>query len=413
MALTDVKVRNEKAGEKQKKLFDGDGLFLLIMPPGKKTPNGSKCWRLKYRFGGKEKLLALGTYPEVSLSDARDRRSEARKLLANGIDPGEERKTKKALDADNAANTFEVVARDWYDKNKQGWSGGHSTTVLSYLEKNAFPVIGKRPISTITSPDVLKMLQDIESRKAISTAHRVRAICSQIFEYAISIGKTVNDPVAPLRKALSKHEVQHLAAITDPKEAAALLRAIDNYQGSYSVKCALRFAPLVFVRPGELRKAEWSEIDLDKAEWCIPAEKMKMKSPHIVPLSQQAVEILKELFPLTGDGKYVFPGRNRTQPISGNTLTAALGYMGYEQDVMSAHGFRAMARTILDEVLQVRIDFIEHQLAHKVIDPNGRAYNRTAHLEERRKMMQLWADYLDGLKAGATVLPFKNPQNGN
>lgn len=409
MALTDVKVRNAKPQEKQYKLFDGDGLFLLVMPPGKKTPNGSKCWRLKYRFCGKEKLLALGTYPDVSLSDARDRRSEARKLLAKGIDPSEARKTQRAMDADNAANTFEVVAREWYGKNEPVWSSTHAVTVISRLEKHVFPVIGSRPISDIKAPEVLKMLQNIEATGAIETAYRIKIVCGQVFRYAIATGRADGDPTPSLKGALSKRKVRHHASITDPKEVAVLLRVIDSYQGGFIMTQALRFAPLVFVRPGELRKAEWSEIDLENAEWNIPAEKMKMKQPHLVPLSRQAVEILRKLQLVTGNEQYVFQVR-ASKPLSENGVNSALRYLGYDKETMTCHGFRAMARTILDEVLQVRIDFIEHQLAHAVKDPNGRAYNRTAHLAARREMMQLWADYLDGLKAGAKVISFKKAE---
>jgi integrase len=403
MALTDVKVRNAKPTEKQFKLFDGDGLFLLVMPPGKKTLNGSKCWRFKYRFAGKEKLLALGTYPEVSLSDARDKRTEARRQIAAGIDPGEARKAKKVANAEKAANTFEVVAREWYGKNEPVWSPTHAVMVISRLEKDVFPVIGNRPISEIKTPEVLRMLQNIEARGVIETAYRIKIVCGQVFRYATVTGRADGDPTSALKGALAKRRVKHHASITDPKEVARLLKAIDAYQGGFVVKSALRLAPLVFVRPGELRKAEWAEIDLGNAEWNIPAEKMKMKQPHLVPLSRQAVEILRELQPVTGNGKYLFPGR-AAKPLSENGINAALRYLGYDKETMTGHGFRAMARTILDEVLQVRIDFIEHQLAHAVKDPNGRAYNRTAHLAERKKMMQQWADYLDGLKSGAKVI---------
>ncbi|MRR53975.1 MAG: DUF4102 domain-containing protein [Deltaproteobacteria bacterium] len=403
MALTDVKVRNAKPTEKQFKLFDGDGLFLLVMPPGKKTPNGSKCWRFKYRFGGKEKLLALGTYPEVTLSDARDKRTEARRLIAADIDPGEARKARKLANAEKAANTFEVVAREWYGKNEPVWSPTHAVMVISRLEKDVFPIIGNRPISEIKAPEVLRMLQNIEARGVIETAYRIKIVCGQVFRYATVTGRADGDPTTALKGALSKRRVKHHASITDPKEVARLLKAIDAYQGGFVVKSALRLAPLVFVRPGELRKAEWADIDLGNAEWNIPAEKMKMKQPHLVPLSKQAVEILRELQPVTGSGKYLFPGR-ASKPMSENGINAALRYLGYDKDTMTGHGFRAMARTILDEVLQVRIDFIEHQLAHAVKDPNGRAYNRTSHLAERRKMMQAWADYLDGLKSGAKVI---------
>jgi integrase len=276
------------------------------------------------------------------------------------------------------------------------------------MKNDLFPWIGSKPIVNIKAPELLAVLRRVESRGAIETARRLRIIAGQVFKYAVKTGRAERDPAADLRGALAPAKENHHAAITEPKEVAPLLRAIDGYQGSFVVKCALKLAPLFFVRPGELRHAEWSEIDLDEAVWSIPADKMKMKQAHIVPLCRQAIEILKELQPLTGASKYVFPsGRSFARAMSENAVNAALRRMGYDKGTMTGHGFRAMARTILDEVLQVRPDFIEHQLAHAVRDPNGRAYNRTAHLEERRKMMQKWADYLDGLKAGAKVLPFK------
>ena len=403
MLLTDAKARNAKSKDKPYKLTDGEGLFLLV------TPTGGKWWRFKYRFGGKEKLLSFGTYPEVSLADARDKRTEARKLVAAGNDPGEVRKARKAMAAENATNTFEAVAREWFGKNEPVWSPGHSVMVMSRLEKDVFPVIGNRPISEIKAPEVLKMLQNIEARGVIETAYRIKIVCGQVFRYAVVTGRADSDPTAVLKGALSKRKVKHHASITDPKEVAVLLRAIDSYQGGFIVKQALRLAPLVFVRPGELRKAEWSEIDFDNAEWNIPAEKMKMGQPHLIPLSKQSVVILRELQQVTGSGQYVFPGR-ASKPLSENGINAALRYLGFDKETMTCHGFRAMARTILDEVLQVRADYIEHQLAHAVRDPNGRAYNRTAHLVERRKMMQLWSDYLDGLKAGAKVIPLKRAE---
>ncbi len=276
------------------------------------------------------------------------------------------------------------------------------------MTRDLFPWLGARPIKELKAPDLLATLQRIESRGTLETAHRVRGLLGQIFRYAVATGRAERDPAADLRGALPQPNEKHHAAIIDPKEVAPLLRALDGYQGHFVVKCAKRLAPLLFVRPGELRHAEWAEIDLDESVWNIPASKMKMKEPHLVPLSNQAVEILRELQPLTGTSRYVFPSaRSFTRPMSNNAILAALRYMGYDKDTMTGHGFRAMARTILDEILQVRPDFIEHQLAHAVRDPNGRAYNRTAHLEERRKMMQTWADYLDGLKAGAVVVPFK------
>jgi len=400
MSLTDTTVRNAKPGEKTARIFDGGGLYLEV------APSGGKWWRLKYRHGGKEKRLSLGVYPDVSLKDARQRRDDARKLLANDIDPAENRKAVKAARVERAGNSFEVIAREWYAKNSPNWAENHGKRILQRFERDLFPWIGGRPIAEITAPELLAVLRRIEARGAVETAHRAHQNCGQVFRYAIATGRAVRDPSPDLKGALPPVKEKHLAAITDPKAIGPLLRAMDDYQGQFVTKCALRLAPLVFVRPGELRKAEWVEFDLDKAEWNIPAERMKMREPHLVPLSAQAVTILRELHALTGGGKYVFPGARTTKrPMSDNAILAALRRMGFTKDEMSGHGFRAMARTILDEVLQVRPDYIEHQLAHAVRDPNGRAYNRTAHLAERRKMMQLWADYLDKQKAGAGVIP--------
>ena len=414
MALTDAKARNAKPGEKQVKLFDGDGLFLLV------TPAGGKWWRFKYRFGGKEKLLALGTYPEVSLADARQRREDARKLLANGVDPGAVKKAQKAARADSDANSFEVVAREWHEKFKDSWSPSHAHVTITRLKRDIFPWMGKRPISEIEPPEVLGVLQRIESRGAAETARRMKIVCGQVFRYAVATGRAKRDQTADLKGALKPVISKHMAALTDPKDVAPLLRAIDDYKGSFVVKCALQLAALFFVRPGELRAAEWTEIDLEAAEWNIPIERMKLPlktkqqrkgQSHLVPLSQQAIAILRALHPLTGCSKYVFPShRTLLRPMSDNAILSALRRMGFAKDEMSGHGFRAMARTILDEVLRVRPDFIEHQLAHAVRDPNGRAYNRTAHLAERRKMMTTWANYLDGLKTGAKVIPLKRAE---
>jgi len=395
MSLSDSKARNAKPGEKQFKLYDTEGMYLLV------TPNGGKCWRLKYRFQGKEKLLALGTYPGVSLLEARQRRDEARHQLSIGIDPGEVRKAKKSAKVEQAANSFEAVAREWHSKFSGTWSAGHADTIKERLEKEVFPYIGTRPIAEITPPELLAVLTLMESRGALGMAHRVRTYCSQVFRFAVATCKAERDIASDLRGALPPVKFGHMAAPTDPKEVAPLLRAIDSYQGYFVVKCALRLAPILFVRPGELRQAEWAEIDFETEQWNLPGEKMKMKEPHIVPLSHQAVEILRELQPLTGHSKYVFPcARSLSRPMSNNGINSALRRMGFDKSEITGHGFRAMARTILDEVLQVRPDFIEHQLAHAVKDPNGRAYNRTAYLSERRKMMQAWADYLDGLKTG-------------
>jgi integrase len=399
MPLTDKEISKARPQKKPVTLFDGGGLFLLT------TPTGGKLWRFKYRFDGQGKLLALGTYPEISLADARERREKARKLLANGIDPGVVKKAQRQAET-SETETFEIIAREWYTRFVSTWSKGHATTIMGRMERDLFPWIGKRPIAEIKAPELLAVLRRVEGRGALESAHRIKTIASQVFRYAVSTGRAERDPSGDLRGALPQPAEKHHAAITDPKEVAPLLRAIDGYQGHYVVKCALRLAPMFFVRPGELRHAEWAEVDLDEAVWNISASKMKMKQAHIVPLCRQAVEILAELKELTGESRYVFPCvRSVAKPISENTINAALRYLGYDKDTMTGHGFRAMARTILDEVLQVRVDFIEHQLAHAVKDPNGRAYNRTAHLVERRMMMQKWADYLDGLKAGVQVIP--------
>ncbi len=402
MALFDTKIKGVKPSGKQIKLFDAGGLFLLV------TPKGGKLWRFKYRFDGKEKLLALGAYPEITLAEARERRDKARKQLANDIDPGAVRKAMKEAETEET-ETFEVIAREWHTKFKTTtWTEGHALTIMSRLERDLFPWIGTRPINQIKAQELLILLRRVEARGALESAHRIRTIAGQVFRYAVATGRAERDPSGDLKGALPQPGEKHHAAITEPKEVAPLLRAIDGYQGHFVVKCALRLAPMFFVRPGELRNAEWEEIDLDEAVWNIPAHKMKMKQSHIVPLCKQAVQILTELKELTGASRYVFPsGRSFARPMSNNAILAALRRMGYDKDTMTGHGFRAMARTILDEVLQVRPDFIEHQLAHAVRDPNGRAYNRTAHLEERRKMMQTWADYLDGLKAGADATPLR------
>lgn len=400
MALTDTAIRKSKPGEKPVKLADEKGLYLLL------NTNGSRWWRFDYRFDGKRKTLSMGVYPDVSLKDARDKRDEARKLLAQDVDPAEHRKAAQAARADSLGNSFEVIAREWFAKNQTSWSETHGDRIIRRLERDIFPWIGKKPIADLTPPDLLSTVRRIESRGALETAHRAMQNCGQVIRYAVATGRAQRDITADLRGALPPPQETHLAAVTEPTQVAPMLRAFDDYSGSFVTKCALRLAPLVFVRPGELRRAEWADIDLDKAEWRFTVT--KTKTPHLVPLSRQAVEILNELQPLTGRGRYVFPGaRTKDRPMSDNAILAAMRRMNIAKEEMTGHGFRAMARTILDEVLGVRPDFIEHQLAHAVRDPNGRAYNRTAHLEERRKMMQLWADYLDKLKAGAEVIPIR------
>lgn len=399
MALTDTAIRNAKPTDKPFSVADGKGLTMLVQP------NGAKWWRLRYRFDGKAKMLSLGVYPEVGLKEARDRRDEARRLLANGVDPGENRKATKAARQERAANSFEAVAREWFAKFSANWNENHGSRIIRRLERDIFPWIGGRPVAEVTAPELLATVRRIEGRGALETAHRALQNCGQVFRYAVATGRAVRDPSQDLRGALPPVRGTHFAAVTDPKQVAELLRTIDGYQGTLTVACALRLAPLVFVRPGELRAAEWADVDLDAGEWRYHVT--KTACDHIVPLAAQAVAILREIHALTGGGRYVFPSaRGGGRPMSDNAILAAMRRMGIPKDEMSGHGFRAMARTILDEVLGFRPDLIEHQLAHAVKDPNGRAYNRTAHLPERRKMMQAWADYLDKIKAGAEVLPF-------
>ncbi len=326
-----------------------------------------------------------------------------RQLLVDGIDPSQNRKATKAASEARAANSFEVVAREWVAKQLPNWVESHGSRVLARFEHDIFPWIGGRPVAEVTAPELLAVLRRIEGRGALETAHRALNSCGQVFRYAIATVRAQRDPSGDLRGALPPVTGGHFAAVTDPDRAAELLRMIEAYEGTLTVRCALRLAPLVFVRPGELRSAEWAHINLDAAEWRYTVT--KTNTPHIVPLSKQAVSILRELQPLTGRGRYVFSSARTSQrPMSDNAILAALRRMGIAKDEMSGHGFRAMARTILDEVLNFRADFIEHQLAHAVRDPNGRAYNRTAHLPERRKMMQAWSDYLDGLRAGTNVV---------
>jgi integrase len=398
MPSTHTTIQNAKPEGKARRLSDGRGLYLEV------SPKGGKWWRLKYRFNGKEKRLSLGVYPDVSLKDARERRDASRKLLADGVDPSENRKAAKSACADRATNSFEVVAREWFAKYSRTWAAEHLDRIVRLFERDIFPWIGARPIAEVTAPELLAVVRRIEKRGALDTAHRALGKCGGVFRYAVATGRCEHDLTGDLRGALPPVKEEHFAAVTEPVKVGAILRVIDSYDGTLIVVSALRLAPLVFVRPGELRKAEWSQIDLDAADWRYTAG--KTNTPHIVPLCRQAVEILRELQPLTGQGRFVFPGaRSSARPMSENAVLAAMRRMGIGKDEMSGHGFRAMARTILDEVLGSRTDYIEHQLAHPVRDPNGRAYNRTEHLTERRKMMQHWSDYLDGLKAGGEVIP--------
>ncbi len=404
MTLTDKAARGAKPSEKPYKIFDGEGMYLLVQP------DGGKYWRLKYRFAGKEKLLALGVYPAIPLAEARQRRSKAKAALADSHDPSADRQSAKQRRKFGSENTFEVIAREWHGKNSTPvsdrpglWTPDHAAWVIRSFETDVFPWLGHRPILELDALALLQVLRRIESRGAIVTAHRVRSNCSQVFSYAIATGRAQRNPATDLRRALPPTKQKHHASIKDPKAVGELLRALDGYQGSFVTKCALRLAPLVFVRPGELRKSEWAEFDLDGAEWRIPPERMKMGKPHIVPLSVQAVGILRELHPLTGRGKHVFPSiRSPSQPMSENTVNAALRRLDYGSDEMTGHGFRSMASTLLNEAGWNR-DAIERQLAHSERNKVRAAYHHSEYLEERRKMMQAWADYLDGLRAGSKV----------
>ena len=400
MKLTATEVRNAKPRSKTYRLFDGEGLYLEV------TPRGGTYWRLKYRFGGKEKRLALGVYPAVTLAKARKKKAEARELLHGGTDPAADRAA-QASEHQAAADTFECIAREWFDKNAPRWRKSHSDKVIRRLELNVFPWLGGNAIAKLTAPEVLAMLRRIESRGALDTAHRTMQNCSQVFRYAVATGRAERDPTQDLRGALAPVKHTHYASVREPKEVAELLRAIEGFTGTMPVRTALRLLPLVFVRPGELRGARWAEFDLEAAEWRIPGERMKRGVPHIVPLATQVVAMLRELEPLTGRGELLFPGvRTRTKPMSENTLNAGLRRLGYSSDQMTAHGFRSIASTLLNEQGWNR-DAIERQLAHADSDSVRAAYNYAEHLGERRKMMQAWADYLDGLKRGADVVPIK------
>lgn len=404
MALTDTGIKKLKptgatAGDKYS---DGLGLYLHVKDAG-------KYWRMNYRYLGKQKTLALGVYPEVSLLKARKRRELAREQLAEGLDPAMVKRQEKQTKLDAAANTFESIGRAWLKKTAAKRAEVTQSRITTMLEKDVFPFIGSMAISEIKPRDILdKSIRKIEARGSIDTAHRAKQICGQIFRYAVAISLAERDITVDLRGALESIPESHFSAITEPKQAGQLLRSIYGYGGHPCTVAAVKLSALTFVRPGELRTAEWVEIDLDASEWRIPGSKMKMGVDHIVPLSKQSIEILRAVHDLTGHGRYVFPSlRTGERPMSENTVNSVLRALGYSKDVHTAHGFRAMARTIMDEVMGERVDLIEHQLAHAVKDPNGRAYNRTAHLPARRQMMQRWSDYLDKLRNGAEIIDFK------
>lgn len=411
MALTELQIKNLKPTDKQQKLSDSGGLQLLV------HPNGSKYWRLAYRFDSKQKTLSLGVYPAVSLAQARIKRDEAKALLSSRKDPGEHvtKKAKKSViveaqkvDAVNAELLFEFVATEWFTKHAVNWKATHANKIINRLKADVFPWIGKRPTNEITPPELLAVIRRIESRGALETAHRVLANCGQIYRYAVATGRAERNQAADLRGALPPVNGTHFASITEPKDIGELLRAIEGYKGGFVTRCAMQLAPLVFVRPTELRHAEWCEMDLDNAEWRIPANKMKMKAIHIVPLSTQAVAILREIQPLTGAGRYVFAGAyDANRPMSENTVNKALRSLGYDTKTrMTGHGFRSMASTLLNEQ-GYNPDAIERQLAHADRDSVRAAYNYAQYLPERKRMMQSWADYLFALKQGADVITIK------
>jgi integrase len=418
----DATIRAVKAGDPRKRLSDGGGLYLLLFVKG-----GAHGWRFDYSIDGRRKTLSLGTYPDTSLALARTKAAEARALVSAGTDPSDVRKEGKVeaerrREEDKRAeaglppvDSFEAVAREWYDTRKGEWAASYGEKIIARLEADVFPYIGRRPVGAITPPELLTVLRRIESRGVVETAHRARENCSQVFRFAVAIGRSERDPAHDLKDALRKPQVKHFAAITDPVRMGELLRACDGYAGTPIVRAALRLAPMLLLRPGELRHAQWPEIDLDAATWTVPAARMKREKagktfgpPHTVPLATQAVEVFRDLHPLTGGSAYVFRGeRHHDRPMSENTVNAALRAMGFPADEVTGHGFRATARTMLAERLGVPESVIEAQLAHSVKDSLGRAYNRTEFVEQRRKMMQTWADYLDRLRKGADVVPLR------
>ena len=405
--LTDTKLRGLKAKATVYRVADTNGLCIEV------RTTGAKLWRYRYRYAGKASMAALGEYPMMALAEARAERDRMRALVKGGANPVHVARVERAAQMERAETTFAAVAAELLAKRaKEGLGAGSVKRERRLIEKD-MASIGCLPVADVTAPALLAALRKLEKRGVVETAHRARTLAGQVFRYAIATGRAKYNPAADLAGALEQPKVQHFASVTEPAKVGELLRTLQGYRGSPVTVAALRLAPLVFVRPGELRQARWADIDLDDCEWRFIAS--KTGTPHIVPLSEQAVAILRELQPLTGRSEYVFPGvRSARRPMSENTVNAALRYMGIDGDTMSGHGFRAMARTILDEVLHFRPDYIEHQLAHAVRDPNGRAYNRTAHIAERRKMMAAWADYLDQLRdTTGKVLPMTRKASGD
>lgn len=406
--LTAIQCKSAKSAGKPYKLSDGGGLYLLV------SASGSKSWWMKYRISGKDMApLALGSYPAVSLADARARRDEAKRMLSEGKNPAAIRMAQQQEAVSDVENSFQAVAERWLAIKAPEWAPGYTRTVRQRLENNLFPWVGAKPISKLTTPELVELLRQTVKRGANDTAHRLALIIKAIFTYAEAAGIVGPYQIGNIGKTLPVRQRKHFAAATTPATLAPLLRAIDGYQGTFAICCALKLAPLLFCRPGELRHMEWAELDLEAGEWVIPGAKLKgrttrkdSRDPHLVPLSHQAVAILRQLQPLTGRGRYVFPSaRGGDRPMSDNAVLSALRRMGIEKSEMSGHGWRATARTIGAEVLNFRPDLLEAQLAHTVKDANGRAYNRTTFAAERRDMMQRWADFLDSIKTGADVVP--------
>lgn len=398
MPLTVKGIEGLKAKEKLYRVADSKGLCLEI------PPKGNKRWRYRYRFEGKSKMVSLGVFPDVNLAKARNKRDAMREVLADGIDPAVHIKSQKAHTDDEG--TFEAIARSWFEKFRHKWIDATANRKMRRLESHVFPLIGSVPIEKVDAPQIRKVLLRMQSLEKIHSGHRIRSLIGEIMRYCVAMGLATYNPCPDLIGVLPPSEVKHRAAITDPDEIGALLRAIDSYESPIT-RCALKLAAMTFVRPGELQHAEWSEVDLDKKEWRIPAEKMKMKRAHIVPLSRQAVEVLTELEILTGHGRYLFPSvRTSQRPMSNNTVLSALRNMGYGKDQMCGHGFRSMASTNLNE-LGFNPDHIERQLAHAERDRVRDAYNHAQYLPERRKMMQSWSNYLDGLRDKGKVVPLK------
>ncbi len=396
--LTDKHLKSLKPKAKLYRIADARGLCIEVRPVG------SKLWRFRYRYAGKQNMLGFGPYPDVKLAEARQRRDEVRKTLREGKDPSAERRAAKTNAAKATADRFEVIAREWYAARSPNWVPTYACKVLRRLELDVFPYLGRRPITEITGPELLAVMRRVAERGAVETARRELSSCGQVYRYAMAAGRAEFDLTRALWDAMPKGQgTQHLASVTDPERVGDLLRMIWHYEGSPMVAAALKLGPYTFVRPGELRTAQWGDIGLEAAEWRFVAS--KTGTEHVVPLSRQAVEVLRELHPLTGSGKYVFPSaRGKGRAMSNMAVNAALRRVGVDKATFTGHGWRACARTILDEVLGFRPDFVEHQLAHRVRDPNGRAYNRTAFLPERKKMMQSWADYLDSLRKGGNVI---------